>query len=235
MGHHPDYQYSEIRQIGTDYEDEAEVKAYDERMQRLRNIHGGIEEIIDLLRPQPDQTILDIGAGTGEMAIAIAKRCSRVYAIDVSSQMQRFAEKKAIARGISNIKFLQAGFLSYEHEGPPLDAVISQLALHHLPDFWKQVALLRIADMLKPGGLLYLEDVVYSFQPRDWKAALNEFIEGVSRSDVKNGSRQIIGHIKDEHSTFSWILEGMLERAGFKLESRNCRDGFITAYLCTRV
>lgn len=234
MGH-PDYQYSEIRQIGTDYEDEAEVKAYDERMQRLRNIHGGIEEIIDLLRPQPDQTILDIGAGTGEMAIAVAKRCSRVYAIDVSSQMLRFAEKKAIARGISNIKFLQAGFLSYEHRGPPLDAVISQLALHHLPDFWKQVALLRIADVLKPGGQLYLEDVVYSFPPQDWRASLDEFIEGVSRSDVKDGSKQIIGHIKDEHSTFSWIMEGMLERAGFKLESRNCRDGFLTAYFCTKI
>jgi hypothetical protein len=55
---------------------------------------------------------------------------------------------------------------------------------------------------------------------------------------MKDGSRQtkqIIGHIKDEHSTFSWIMEGMLERAGFKLESRNYKNSFITAYLCTKV
>ena len=36
---------------------------------------------------------------------------------------------------------------------------------HHLPDFWKAVALTRIAGMLRPGGIFRLSDVVYSFAP----------------------------------------------------------------------
>jgi hypothetical protein len=53
------------------------------------------------------------------------------------------ARKKAAFRGIANIDFLQGGFLTYQHKGAPLDAIINQLALHHLPDFWKQVAQIR--------------------------------------------------------------------------------------------
>jgi putative AdoMet-dependent methyltransferase len=40
------------------------------------------------------------------------------------------------------------GFLNYEHNGPPLDMIVSNLALHHLPDFWKMIALKRIHEML---------------------------------------------------------------------------------------
>ena len=58
---------------------------------------------------------------------------------------------------------MQAGFLSYDHEGPPADLVYSRYALHHLPDFWKAVALDRVRRLLAPGGLLRLWDVVYHF------------------------------------------------------------------------
>jgi hypothetical protein len=49
--------------------------------------------------------------------------------------------------------------------GAPLGAAVTQIALHHLPDFWKQIALIRIAGMLKDGGRLCLRDMVYSFDP----------------------------------------------------------------------
>jgi len=77
--------------------------------------------------------------------------------------MLNFTRRKAELRGIKNIEFHQAGFLTYDHHGEPLDAVVSQLALHHLPDFWKMIALKRIFAMLKEGGKFYLRDVVYSF------------------------------------------------------------------------
>src|SRR5215475_7731072 len=47
-------------------------------------------------------------------------------------------------RGLGNVEVLRAGFLSYEHAGPPADFVYSRYALHHLPDFWKAVALARL-------------------------------------------------------------------------------------------
>ncbi len=76
-----------------------------------------------------------------------------------------YAKQKAHAMGISNIAFSQAGFLSYEHNGYPLDLIVSNLALHHLPDFWKMIALKRIYQLLKNGGTFYLGEPV-AFQRR---------------------------------------------------------------------
>lgn len=61
-------------------------------------------------------------------------------------------DQSVLEIGAGTDEFLPGGFLTYQHQGPPLDAVVTQIALHHLPDFWKQIALLRIFDMLKEGG-----------------------------------------------------------------------------------
>jgi SAM-dependent methyltransferase len=57
--------------------------------------------------------------------------------------------------------------LTYEHAGPRADFVYSRYALHHLPDFWKSVALERLHRVLAPGGVLRLWDIVYSFEPAE--------------------------------------------------------------------
>ena len=45
------------------------------------------------------------------------------------------------------------------------DIVYSRYALHHLPDFWKVMALRRVRAMLRPGGIFRLWDVVYPSAP----------------------------------------------------------------------
>ena len=94
--------------------------------------------------------------------------------MDLSAGMLRYAKKKAASRGVANVDFLQGGFLTYRHLGAPLDAIVTQLALHHLPDFWKQVALIRMAGMLKDGGKLCLRDVVFSFDVREYESNFSE-------------------------------------------------------------
>ncbi len=235
MGRYPKWQYDEMRQIGTDYEDQAEIEAYNQRMMKLRDVRGDIQKILDLLKLESGQFAMDIGTGTGELTMAMAEKCSKVYAIDISRQMLDYAEKKAWARGLKNIEFHQAGFLTYEHKDPLLDAVTSQLVLHHLPDFWKQVALLRISEMLKPGGMLYLEDAVYSFKPEGWESFFAGFVDAISRSAGDDVANDVVLHISAEHSTFSWILEGMIVRAGFKIDAVDYKDGFRATYLCTKI
>jgi hypothetical protein len=61
---------------------------------------------------------------------------------------------RAAAAGVANLACVQAGFLSYQHPGPPADRVYTRNALHQLPDFWKAVALDRIGRMLRPQGSL---------------------------------------------------------------------------------
>src|SRR5690606_23506778 len=105
-------------------------------------------------------TLVDLGAGTGTFALAVASYCRRVVAVDVSPVMLDMLRQKAEGAGVENVECVQHGFLSYEHKGDPADFVYSRHALHHLPDFWKAVALKRIAAMMKPGGVFYMRDLI---------------------------------------------------------------------------
>ena len=211
----PAWQYHEPDHPGANFD--AAAGSYDRNMQKFRDIQGEIEEILGFLDLQPDQALLEMGTGTGEFALAAACRCARVYAVDLSFGMLDYAAKKAQARGIGNIDFLPGGFLTYRHQGRPLQAIVSQIALHHLPDFWKQIALLRMAGMLRAGGKLCLRDIVYSFDPRDHERAINEFISGAEELAGHVFAARIIDHIKKEYSTMDWIMRGMIERAGFEI------------------
>src|SRR5262249_26856703 len=132
-----------------------------------------------------DSVIVDLGAGTGQLTLAAAPRCSRVIAVDVSPVMLDRLRAKVAAAQLANIDVVQAGFLSYDHRGGHVDFVYSRYALHHLPDFWKGVALARIRSLLEPGGIFRLWDVVYHFDPKDaisqienWCATATDDVEG---------------------------------------------------------
>ena len=66
-------------------------------------------------------TVLDLGAGTGQFALAVAPVCSRVVAADVSPVMRERLRLKVEASGHGNIECVSAGFLTYEHTGEPID------------------------------------------------------------------------------------------------------------------
>ena len=149
--------------------------------------------------------------------------------------MLGYAKRKAGSRGVGNVDFLQGGFLTYQHKGAPLDAIVSQLALHHLPDFWKQVALIRMAGMLKDGGKLCLRDVMFSFDVREYESFFSGYLAGVSRTVGSEFADRVASHVQREYSTMDWIMEGMIERAGFTVERVRKREGFLGLYLCRKV
>jgi putative AdoMet-dependent methyltransferase len=228
----PSWQYNEPDHPGEDFDAVAET--YDQKMKRRRDIQGEIEEILNFLNLKPDQTVIEIGTGTGEFALAAAGRCARVYAVDLSMGMLKYAEKKAALKDIRNIDFLQGGFLTYEHKGRPVDAVVTQIALHHLPDFWKQIALLRIADLLKDGGKFCLRDVVFSFKISEYEDYFAKLITQASLMGGDEFAHLMSGHVKNEYSTLDWIMQGMIERAGLQVMHSEQRNGFIGLYLCTK-
>jgi len=228
----PPWQYHEPDHPGADFD--AIAEEYDLNMRRVRDVEAEINEVLEFLDLRPEQTVLEIGTGTGEFALAAARRCSQVYAVDLSQGMLRYARKKAAARDISNVEFLPGGFLTYEHHGPPVDAAVTQIALHHLPDFWKQVALIRIAGLLKEGGRFCLRDVVYSFEAVDYQAYFQKFMAQASIRGGDEFARIMADHVKNEYSTLDWIMRGMIERAGLEVVSARHRHGFFALYLCTK-
>ncbi|MDD5615106.1 MAG: methyltransferase domain-containing protein [Candidatus Methanoperedens sp.] len=228
------WHYDEMKQVGTDYADAKEVEAYDARMRKIRDIRSETEKILDSLHITKDRTLLEIGCGTGEFTIAAAGRCKNIIAADVSLPMLEFARQKAKKKNVKNIEFHNAGFLTYEHSGEPVDAVVSQLALHHLPDFWKLIALRRICALLKQGGRFYLKDTVYTFDINNYEDFFNRFIEFFRETAGNEMAVDAETAVREEYSTLGWIMEGLLERAGFNIDKKEYFEGFMAVYECTK-
>jgi putative AdoMet-dependent methyltransferase len=148
--------------------------------------------------------------------------------------MLEFARKKAKKRDVKNIEFHNAGFLTYEHSGEPVDAVVSQIALHHLPDFWKMIALRRVYSLLKDGGRFYLRDTVYSFEVDGYKDFFDNFVEGFRNAVGDEMAVDVETAVREEYSTLGWIMEGLIERAGFHIDKKEYFEGFMAVYECTK-
>lgn len=181
-------------------------------------------------------TLVDLGAGTGTLALAVAPLCRRVVAVDVSAAMLHRLEARAGQLSLGNVECVHAGFLTYQHQGEPADVVYSRNALHHLPDFWKAIALVRIAAMVRPGGVLRLRDLVFSFAPNEADQVFAAWLADATNDPVRGWTRpELETHIRDEHSTFSWLLEPMLERAGFTIQDASHTESSVfSAYTCIK-
>lgn len=181
-------------------------------------------------------TLVDLGTGTGALPLAAAPHCRRVVAVDVSVPMLDVVRQCAAEAGIGNIECVQAGFLSYEHVGEPPDFVYSRHALHHLSDFWKVMAFQRIADMLRPGGVFHFRDLFFAVEPGEVTAVIERWLGNAAATPGAGWTREELEtHLREEYSTFTWLIEPMLERAGFEIRERYGLDSKIyAAYTCVR-
>jgi SAM-dependent methyltransferase len=208
----------EIALAGPEHLDPAYVAGYDRKAQF--DPAGDLDD----LRSRglgPASTLIDFGAGTGTFALAAASLCRRVIAVDVSPAMVETIRARVAEEGATNVECVQAGLLSYEHHGAPVDFIYTRNTLHHLPDFWKGIALSRMAEFLVPGGILRLRDLVFSFDLHEAEACIAAWIDAVAVERPEDGwtREELATHVREEFSTFSWLLEPMIERAGFEISA----------------
>src|ERR1700682_2088903 len=136
-----DWYYNERRQIGLD---SVVASIY------ARHDHSDIRAPagLTMLGVQRGWRVADIGCGNGVLACEAALMGAEVDAIDISPAMLALAEIQASAREAA-IRTQTAGSPSIAYQPDTYDLVVSEFALHHLPDFWKAVALSRIHGALK--------------------------------------------------------------------------------------
>jgi SAM-dependent methyltransferase len=194
--------------------------------------------------------VVDFGAGTGQFAIPAARRFGRVIAVDTSPAMVAALRANAGGGGVggggvggggvgggeelSGLTAERGGFLSFD-PGAPVDGVFTRHALHQIPDFWKAIALRRIADMLRPGGVLRLRDLVYDFGPGETEEVFAGWFAGAA-ADPATGytAADYAEHIRTEHSTFRWLLEPMLAAAGLEIADVSYELRLYGAYTCVK-
>ncbi|MEW5956778.1 MAG: class I SAM-dependent methyltransferase [Chloroflexota bacterium] len=230
----PDWFYDELKHAGVDYSDPTQVAVYDNRHQKFRDYQKGAEAIIDALKIGPEHTVIDMGVGTGAFSLYAAPHCQTIYAVDVSPVMLEFTRQKAEKAGLTNIVFCPGGLLTYEHRAPAVDAIVSVAVLHHLPDFWKLVGLRRLIQMMKPGGRLFLFDLVFPIEMTDYETQFEKLVSSMTGVVGLDFAAEIETHLRDEYSTYDRVMEEFLVRAGFRIDQANYADGFKATYLCTR-
>jgi ubiquinone/menaquinone biosynthesis C-methylase UbiE len=230
----PNWYLDELAHAGPEHLDEAYVAAYDRKagvdpgqeLERLREL--GLNEA---------STLIDLGTGTGAMALAAAPWCRRVVAVDVSAAMLAAVRREASRRELHNLECVQSGFLSYEHTGDPADFVYSRHALHQLPDVWKAIALGRVAAMLRIGGVFRVRDLFFSCGLGEVHQVVEAWLAGAAtRSDQGWTRAELETHLRDEYSTFTWLFEPMLTQAGFEISEASFSASRIYAeYTCVRI
>jgi putative AdoMet-dependent methyltransferase len=230
----PAWFYDEMRHAGVDYSDSAQVAVYDQRHERFRDYRKDAEAVVRLLGLRPEHTVVDMGSGTGAFALNAAPFCKSIYAVDVSSAMLEHCRQKAACRNIRNIVFCHGGFLTYEHTAEKVDAAVSVGVLHHLPDFWKYLGLHRVNALLKPGGKFYLFDVVFPGAEQDIRRPIEAWVQGMKDKVGSEFAAEVETHVRDEFSTYDWIMEGLMVRAGFRIDRADYHDGFGASFLCTK-
>ncbi len=84
--------------------------------------------------------------------------------------------------------------------------------------------------------MLRLWDVAFSFEPAEAEERIEAWCSSAGHSAVAGWTRvELEEHVRDEHSTFTWLLEPMIERAGFNIErAEPSADGIFAKYVLRR-
>lgn len=156
------------------------------------------EDVLQLAALAPGESVLDVGCGTGTLAIA-AKReigsTGSVYGVDASTEMIARARAKAKKRHL-DVAFENAVAEALPFPDARFDVVLSTIMLHHLPRKARQQAAREIRRVLKPGGRV----VIVDFQD-----------SGKRNGFIQHFRRHRHGHVKIED------MLAVLSEAGLKI------------------
>ena len=137
--------------------------SYNGKRQMSRQIIEGVAEYIKL----PDGGKgLDVGCGSGALAITCAKRNPNASFVGIDRWGKEYAsfnkplcENNAKAEGVTNVTFLQDDACSLDFADETFDAVMSNYVYHNIPSNDRQAILLETLRVLKKGGTFALHDI----------------------------------------------------------------------------
>ncbi len=194
-----------------------------ELVARTNGFHQLRDRVVELACPRAQDTVVDLGSGTGLLSLAFAARAERVYAVDKSRVMNEYLRVKAHSAGLDNLNTVLASAVSLPLVDAVADIVVSNYCLHELRHSEKRMALAEARRVLKPGGVLVVSDMMFSLNvlaPRDRGVLASKLRQLTARGLpgmwrlLKNGARLASG--RWEHPASSrWWREGLLS-CGFE-------------------
>jgi putative AdoMet-dependent methyltransferase len=215
------------------------AKTYDKDFYEFESSKEVIFRIIDIVKSFAPETILDIGTGTGILIYELSKNINTKFiGIDISNKM--LIKAKNNLKNI-DVQLKIGSFLSIPLEDKSVDLVVSNLAMHHLTDEEKRVAIKEIKRVLKMDGKVVIGDIIF-FEKFDWKNVTKENIEEkiiqaygdeVRVKDLCCNIDRIIEMLNTEYPSYVYDLEKIFEDNDFNFQFERIKywNGVIIASL----
>ncbi|MBV9448000.1 MAG: methyltransferase domain-containing protein [Streptosporangiaceae bacterium] len=181
-----------------------------------------LSSLLEVASPRPGDVCVDLGAGTGFVTMALAPRVSSVLAVDISAAMAESLAGRAAADGLRNVSTEVADLAGFEMPPGSADLIVSNYALHHLPDEGKRDLVRQTARWLRPGGRLVVADMMFGrgASARD-RAILLQKVSALAAKGpgglwriTKNLFRYGLG-VGSEHPASPEFWQAALDDAGF--------------------
>src|SRR5436190_3752036 len=124
--------------------------------ERARPFH----DLLALVQPCPDGTVIDLGCGTGELTVELHERTQAAHTVGIDSSSAMLAQAEALERPDLTFELGEIGELDPDIT---YDVVFSNAALHWLPDH--PTLLRRLSEVVKPGGQIAVQVPANSDHP----------------------------------------------------------------------
>ena len=148
--------------------------SYGGKRQLSRQIIEGVAEYVKL----PDGGKgLDVGCGSGALAVAVAKRSPKASFVGIDRWGKEYAsfnlplcERNTKAEKVKNVTFRRGDATALDFPDESFDAVVSNYVYHNIPTNDRQAVLLETLRVLKKGGTFALHDIFSKAKYGDMQA-----------------------------------------------------------------
>lgn len=198
---------------------------YDDLVASGHPLYGRYNQVLDAVvaaaKVASGMRVLDVGAGTGNLALRCLQRGAAVVGLDPSEPMLAKARRKTPPDATAEFIQVQQPFLRAPLPDASFDAVVSTYAYHHVPSRLKPAAVREAFRVIKPGGMWVVGDLIFADAEAE-RAALRQFRwleqEYFARIDEHRALLAELGAelIAEQFTPVTWVI-----RASAPLSRKN--------------
>ncbi len=192
-----------------DFDEYSWLENYDQRMRGVERLQYDetLSEVVRMSMVKEGDLVLDIGTGTGNLAVKFLEEGCQVIGLDPSIKLLRMAEQKVEKWGERfDIRICEHPFLETPFFDNTFDVVASTYSIHHLTDDAKRLAVIEMKRVMRPDGRIVIGDVMFK-DAADKARALSEYPD-----------------MEDEYQPTLDIFLNMFVDEGFTVETRQIAD-----------